>query len=986
MRLVELRLLRTPGIRDAFTLAPSAGLNLVTGPNGAGKSSLCRAVLALLWPDVISEEPFTAEAEFELEGRRLSVARQDLDSPVWSASRPDLGSDHLAGRYRLGVLDLLGSDPHGDPLAHEIRKHMAGGFDLEAIRQDLFEAGTGRSEHTTLNKAAAVVTRLRTQQRNLATEQDRLTSLRQTRDLAGQARDRKAILELVRDLAEQMEAQKNAATRLQEMPPATEHVRAEDPEKLAHLRRLENGLTDQIEKYATSLDETEKELADLDKTRGARDLSLDLLKKRLATLGDLVSGVRQAEREANDKRLAEILGETPTRTAAWPFGIATVIGAVLIALSLSLSLPGTLWPRVVFALGITAGTVGLWGWATRPRDAGQAVLIQEKRRELASKTDYLETCRRQRDKALADFNAALEQVGVPAVADVEEAKQFLEDCETNRNRLNELKTALKGDEVNLKRDRKDLACRRAEIGMIFDRLALPDERDADSEVARLLEIKPSFDQISKDRDIADREIDRLRKGIAGGASLLHKGESPEMPGKALEELIDQEGTLAGELGELEKNLARIEAAIHQAQGGHDLQEAMAEQETARAALAAVRQANREAALGHLLLDRMAHQHEMESRPRILEQAGEFFGLFTGHRYELKLAARGGGKDRFQAVPEDSVKPKELHELSDGTRAQLLLAVKLAFITAEEISARPPIFLDDSLASADPERFAAVAVSLGRLAAEQDRQIFYLTPDPADAAAFQRALAAAGLPAACHIDLAEVRSIAGAADPELLDPANLPDNIMAPDPAGMTAAQYAAALLVSRPDPWAPRGGLHVFFLLHDDLDLVRRLVDGNGETLQRFAGMKEILLAADQITLDEAATIGARGEVWSAWLDGWLIGRAQPLSREFLKDSEAVSKNYLEPVTAVLKECRWDGAGLLGAIEKKKVKGFRANKLAQLRRELEDADLLDPRTQLTDDELINHTLDRVKPLLASGRLDLQKVRTLALTFVRLIES
>ena len=110
------------------------------------------------------------------------------------------------------------------------------------------------------------------------------------------------------------------------------------------------------------------------------------------------------------------------------------------------------------------------------------------------------------------------------------------------------------------------------------------------------------------------------------------------------------------------------------------------------------------------------------------------------------------------------------------------------------------------------------------------------------------------------------------------------------------------------------------------------------------------------------------------------------MTRELLKDSEAVSKKYLEPVTAVLEECRWDGAGLLRAIEEKKVKGFRVNKLDQLRQELEDAGLLDPRAQLTDDELLTHTLDQVAPLLAANILDMQKVRTLALTFARLVEN
>lgn len=457
-----------------------------------------------------------------------------------------------------------------------------------------------------------------------------------------------------------------------------------------------------------------------------------------------------------------------------------------------------------------------------------------------------------------------------------------------------------------------------------------------------------------------------------------------MPSEILEELISRESHLAEGLGSLEKDIARIEAAIERAQGGHDLQEATFAREAAHTALLEMRQSQREAALGRMLLDRVAQQHELESRPLVLEKADEFFQLFTGHRYELKMAAQGQGGDRFLAVPEDSVQPLELAKLSDGTRAQLLLAVKLAFITAGELGARPPIFMDDSLTSADPERFAAVAASLGRLSHNEGRQVFYLTPNPSDAAAFQRALAGAGLPSAHHIDLAAVRGAAGAADPALLDAANLPEDIMAPDPANMNAGEYAKALRVPRPDPWAKRGALHVWYLADDDLDLVRRLIDGNAASWTRFRKTKDTLEAAGIVTAAEAAEIEALGELWSAWLDGWRIGRSRPVTRQFLQESAAVTKAYTEPVAAVLEECRWDGACLLEAIEGKKVKGFRAQKLAQLRQELEDADLLDPRIRLTDDELITHTVERVSHLLASGHLDMQKVRTKALTFSRLV--
>jgi hypothetical protein len=74
----------------------------------------------------------------------------------------------------------------------------------------------------------------------------------------------------------------------------------------------------------------------------------------------------------------------------------------------------------------------------------------------------------------------------------------------------------------------------------------------------------------------------------------------------------------------------------------------------------------------------------------------------------------------------------------------------------------------------------------------------------------------------------------------------------------------------------------------------------------------------------------------------------------------------------------------LEAIENKQVKKFRSNKLEELRQELEEAGLLAHGEPLSADDLISHTRDRVKNLLASGVLDMTKVRTLALTFSHLV--
>jgi hypothetical protein len=68
----------------------------------------------------------------------------------------------------------------------------------------------------------------------------------------------------------------------------------------------------------------------------------------------------------------------------------------------------------------------------------------------------------------------------------------------------------------------------------------------------------------------------------------------------------------------------------------------------------------------------------------------------------------------------------LEQLSDGTRVQLLFAIRMGFITVQEMSTdlRMPIFMDELLANSDDERALKIIAAIREIA--RDRQVFYFT--------------------------------------------------------------------------------------------------------------------------------------------------------------------------------------------------------------------------------------------------------------------
>ena len=155
-------------------------------------------------------------------------------------------------------------------------------------------------------------------------------------------------------------------------------------------------------------------------------------------------------------------------------------------------------------------------------------------------------------------------------------------------------------------------------------------------------------------------------------------------------------------------------------------------------------------------------------PRVFERARAHFSGFTNHNYELRLG-EDEGTPRLVAVELRSGEARQLDELSDGTRAQLLLAARIAFAEQVEQEKVLPLFLDEAFDQSDPQSLRGHRAKPRARRKDQDRQIFYFTSDPLDVDRIRDALGKEDCEIAAAIDLGRIRTdVVSVGGPRALD--------------------------------------------------------------------------------------------------------------------------------------------------------------------------------------------------------------------------
>ena len=464
---------------------------------------------------------------------------------------------------------------------------------------------------------------------------------------------------------------------------------------------------------------------------------------------------------------------------------------------------------------------------------------------------------------------------------------------------------------------------------------------------------------------AKRDEDNLRAALAEHDDLIAAVEGGEA------EQLEKEQTLAQRTADdytgLVEERQGINTRLEEAGRSHDLERVASVLDSAIAAL----EDKRDEALRHqateVLLDEVEGQFTSEHEPDLLRRAKERFEQVTAHAFTLELR----NDNRFAARDLEQEQLRTLEELSSGTRMQLLLALRLAWTEAQEQGGESlPLFLDEALTTSDEGRFAVMANTLTRLAEAGERQIFYLSARRHESALWRQATGTEPP----VVDLAEVRFGTTRMEPEDFHVETPPS---LPSPAGHDAASYAALLGVPRFDPHLEPGGVHLFHLLRDDLELLHRLMATWRVTT---LGQLESLLASNAAegAIPDAAVrsrLKQRCAAARAWTDLWRQGRGRPVNRVVLEQSGAVSNTFIDRAAELAEELQGDGTALINALRQHRLPRFHVSKTEELEKWLTDEGYTDTHNQLPPDERRRQTLAATTPSLEEEATDANQLVT-----------
>ena len=568
----------------------------------------------------------------------------------------------------------------------------------------------------------------------------------------------------------------------------------------------------------------------------------------------------------------------------------------------------------------------------------------------------------QAEQKAGELRARLAPLGFSSLATSGEIAGAIQTFRARRQALEGARRDLEEAQRTRRRLAEEQGEREEEMRKIFTTLGL--DPDADDTVRDWCEWRAAYLKARDGHLAAESALQRSH------SRLLAQGGDDALTARPLAELeveIGEERARAARRDEAADQISRTEALVEEAKRAHNIEEALARVEAAEDALREARERDTRSAIARELLaylERATRDHHL---PAVFHRAREIFARITHGRYTLRL--RQEQDPQFLALDNQERRERTLDELSSGSRVQLLMAVRIAFVERQEQGVKLPLILDEVLGNTDDERARAVMEATLELA-RQGRQIFYFTAQADEVARWRALVGAPGAGVELNeIDLLRARGLERALEIPALMPAvrRLP-----PAPEGAGHAEYGRRLGVPRLDRATVEPSVvHLWYLVEEPEVLHRLLLIGP----DRWGPLEALMRDGGRPLVDDRLHEELRlyGRALEGFCEAARIGVGLPVDRGALEDSGAVSAVFLGRLEELTRSVGGEGGRLMEALEQGLVTGFRRNKLDDLRSYLQECGYLPENAPLGLAEVRMKVMARVAAEVQAGQVAIDRL-------------
>lgn len=580
-----------------------------------------------------------------------------------------------------------------------------------------------------------------------------------------------------------------------------------------------------------------------------------------------------------------------------------------------------------------------------------------------------------RTEALAEIGRILGQYGAGPAQTAESARQALRSLKDREAQRRQACSELEQCRRERRKQWREWRERQRQVAESYRALGLEPEDEAG--LARICEQRNEWVKAQRTVDelraVASDALNRLLEfsvpdqgnpAMRRWLSALHLHCEHGAPAPAPLDVADlkaEAGRMAqraDRAGDLQKEIGSLNQQIEDATQDRSLEGAIADLDAAEDALCKRASDALRRKIGWRILRAVEQETQDRGLPSVFHRARDYLHTFTRGRYRLELDHASCAFRVWDAV--DEVR-RSMNQLSTGTRVQLLLAVRLAFIECQEPGPMLPLLLDETLADSDEQRMQGAIDALAEVA-KSGRQVFYFTCRSEEVERWKRA-EVSGIP----VNIVDLRRLRDAAGPELVA-VELPE-MLVPEPNGLSHEEYGRRLNVRGFMPGNGIGDVHLWHFVMDVEYLHHLLVLG----LERWGQVEDEWKRAshpdDRVNAIRRQAL-AVAAVYRRVDEAWREARRHQLTEEILERSGAMTTDgFREGLLNAARTTGWDARRFIQELEERPVPRFGAQKLRKLREFLVEEGVLADGPVLTAADVRNIALAVAEAQVSAGMLD-----------------